>query len=255
MPNIIHEVELMIHRSSMFFLALATAILPLSANADTVPEQLTETLSVNGQRMPVERVEPTPLEGIFSVRLESGETFYSNASGSHFLVGDLYDNSGEGLVNLTEQSRNQARAAAIDEIPESERVVFRGTQPTRATVVVFTDPTCPYCTQLHEQVPELNERGIEIHYLAFPRSGMNGDAARTMQQIWCADNSGDALTRAKQGEALANASNCDNPVAAQYDLGMQLGVQGTPALILPDGQLVPGYVPPQRLAEMLNLDD
>jgi thiol:disulfide interchange protein DsbC len=239
----------------MFTLALVATLLPVTAMAQRVPAQLTDSLSVNGQAMPVEEVTETPLDGIYQVRLTSGESFYSNADGSHFVVGDLYENSDNGLVNLTEQARNQARIAALQTVPQSERVIFRGIGEPRATVTVFTDTSCPYCSRLHETVPELNARGIAVHYLAFPRSGMQSDAARVMQQVWCADNPSEAMTAAKQGDALSGSASCDNPVASQYDLGLQLGVQGTPAIILPDGELVPGFVPPERLTAMLGLDD
>jgi len=186
--------------------------------------------------------------------LTNGETFYANADGSYFLVGDLYANQQDGLVNLTEQEGNQQRAEVIAAIPEEERIIFRGVGEPKATIVVFTDTSCPYCTRLHETVPELNEAGVAVHYLAFPRSGMNGEAARVMQQAWCADNPQQALTDAKQGKALSGSASCDNPVASQYQTGIALGVQGTPAIILPDGELVPGFVPPERLLAMLGLD-
>ncbi|MCA1771482.1 MAG: DsbC family protein [Halomonas sp.] len=227
----------------------------MTAQANSAPDELKDALRVNGQEMPVEQVSETPMEGIYHVRLENGETFYSNADGSHFLVGDLYENADSGLVNLTEQARNQERADAIAAIPESDRVVFRGDETPKATVVVFTDPSCPYCVKLHETVPELNERGIAVHYLAFPRSGVSADAGRTLQQVWCADNPSEAMSRSKQGETLSSSASCDNPVAEQYEMGRALGVQGTPAIILPDGQMVPGFVPPDRMMEMLELDD
>ncbi|WP_346796435.1 thioredoxin fold domain-containing protein [Halomonas sp. Bachu 37] len=255
MPNTIHEVEPMSRRGTFHFLALATAaILPFAANADTVAEQLAQSLSVNGQAMPVTEVSPTPLADIYQVHLETGESFYSNADGSHFLVGDLFENGEDGLVNLTEQARNQERAEALAAIDEDQRVIFRGVQEPKATVTVFTDTSCPYCVQFHEQVPALNEMGIAVHYLAFPRSGMQGEVARVMQQVWCADNRSAAMTQAKQGETLKGTSDCDNPVASQYDLGMAVGVQGTPAIVLPDGRLVPGYVPAERLARMLDIE-
>jgi thiol:disulfide interchange protein DsbC len=76
-----------------------------------------------------------------------------------------------------------------------------------------------------------------------------------MQQVWCADNRTEAMTAAKREQALTGTRDCDNPVEEQYHLGMALGVQGTPAIILPDGRLVPGYVPAERLAAMLGLND
>lgn len=233
-------------------LAVLLAV-PALAQQDGV-ERLAERLTVNGQAMPVSSVREAPVDGLFEVRLETGERFYSDAEGEHFLVGDLYRNGEQGLVNLSEESLNTERAERLDRVPESERVIFRGTQ-SRAKVMVFTDTTCPYCQQLHEEVPRLNELGIEVHYLAFPRSGMNGQGARAMQQVWCADNSAEAMSAAKRGDSLSGPADCDNPVESQYHLGLELGVQGTPAIVLPDGRLVPGYVPAERLAAMLGLEE
>lgn len=257
MLNITQEVELMMRqrRFLAFPLLIAGSLLPVVAQADAVASRLAESLSVNGQSMPVQAVSETPMDGVYHVRLESGESFYSNADGSHFLVGDLYENAPGGLVNLSEQEQNQERADALAAVPENERVVFRGAAEPKATVMVFTDPTCPYCARLHDTIPELNERGIAVHYLAFPRAGMGSQAATTLQQVWCSDNRSEAMNQAKQGEAISSAADCDNPVAGQYELGKALGVQGTPAIILPDGQLVPGFVPPERLTAMLGLDD
>lgn len=221
----------------------------------TIPDELSERLTVNGEAMPVADVRETPLEGFFEVRLENGETFYSDAEGKHFLVGDIYENSETGLINLTEQRRNGERAERLAKVLESDRVIFRGEGESRAVVEVFTDPTCPYCRRIHEEVPKLNEMGIEVHYLAFPRAGLNSEGGRDLRKIWCADNPSEAMTAAKREEALTNSADCDNPVEEQYDLGRELGVQGTPAIVLPDGRLVPGYVPAERLAAMLGLDD
>lgn len=236
-------------------LALAGTLLPALAHAQAAPSALTDSLRINGQKVPVESVSPTPMSDLYHVQLEGGEAFYANADGSYFVVGDLYQNDSDGLVNLTEQDKNQERVAALAAVPQSQRAVYRGVDEPRATITVFTDTSCPYCTRLHESIPELNERGIAVHYLAFPRSGMQSPAARVMQKAWCSDNVSEALSQAFNNETLAASASCDNPVADQYELGVSLGVQGTPAIILPDGTMVPGFVPPERLAAMLGLSD
>ncbi|MEC9483523.1 MAG: DsbC family protein [Halomonas sp.] len=224
------------------------------AQAAPTAQQLAERLAVNGEPMPVKSVSETPLENVYEVRLDSGETFYSDAEGSHFIVGDLFANGEDGLVNLTQQARNAERADRLARVPLDERIVFRGKADPKATIQVFTDVTCPYCRKFHEEVPRLNEMGVEVQYLAFPRSGLGSQGARQMAQVWCADNRTEALTAAKHGEALKNAPDCDNPVIDQYHLGLELGVQGTPAIVLPDGRMVPGYVPAERLAAMLGIE-
>ena len=66
---------------SLVTLLLATSLLPAVAQADAVTEHLAETLSVNGQSMPVDEITETPMQGVYHVRLESGESFYSNPGG------------------------------------------------------------------------------------------------------------------------------------------------------------------------------
>lgn len=242
-------------RNIFYGLGLAGALLPALASAQTAPEALTESLRINGQKVPVEDVSQTPMNGLYHVQLKGGESFYANADGSYFVVGDLYQNDNGSLVNLSEQGKNQERVAALAEVPESERAVYRGVDEPRATITVFTDTSCPYCTRLHESIPELNERGIAVHYLAFPRGGMQSPAARVMQQAWCSDNVSEALSQAFNNETPSANASCDNPVARQYALGLEMGVKGTPAIVLPDGQMVPGFVPPERLSAMLELDD
>lgn len=235
-------------------LLAAALALPVSALAD-IEQTLADTLTIEGRSLPIEEVTRAPLEGLFEVRLDSGERFYTDAEGRYLLVGDLFENADEGLVNLTEQGRNAERASRLAEVDDEARVIFRGVETPRARLTVFTDTTCPYCTKLHEEVPRLNEMGIEVDYLAFPRGGMNSLGAREMQQVWCADNRSEAMSAAKRGETLDSDASCDNPVEEQYHLGMELGVQGTPAIVLPDGRMVAGYVPAERLAAMLGLDD
>ncbi|HSH47668.1 MAG TPA: DsbC family protein, partial [Halomonas sp.] len=219
---------------------LLAAALALPASALAGAEQtLADTLTVEGRSLPIEEVTKAPLEGLFEVRLASGERFYTDAQGRYLLVGDLFENADEGLVNLTEQGRNAERASRLAEVDDEARVIFRGTETPRARLTVFTDTTCPYCRKLHEEVPRLNAMGVEVDYLAFPRGGMNSPGAREMQQIWCADNRSEAMSAAKRGETLDGDAGCDNPVEEQYHLGMELGVQGTPAIVLPDGRMVP----------------
>lgn len=244
-------------RTTAFSLLAAALVLPGKVFASPeagIEERLADTLTIEGRSLPVDEVNKAPIDGLFEVRLESGDTFYTTAEGRYLLVGDLFENTDDGMVNLTEQKRNGERAKRLAEIDDEDRVSFRGTEAPRAILTVFTDTTCPYCTKLHEEVPKLNEMGIQVDYLAFPRGGMQSQGARELQQVWCADNPSEAMSAIKRGDTLDSVASCDNPVEEQYHLGIELGVQGTPAIVLPDGRMVPGYVPAERLAGMLELD-
>ena len=104
-------------------------------------------------------------------------------------------------------------------------------------------------------IAQINELGIEVRYRALPRAGAGSRTHRVMDSIWCADKADQPalFTKAKSGQSIPSLS-CDNsPVMSQYALGQKMGVTGTPALILPDGSLVPGYMPAGPLAHMLGV--
>ena len=98
---------------------------------------------------------------------------------------------------------------------------------------------------------ELNSLGVKVRYMMFPRSGPNTPSFQKAVNVWCAKDKQVSMTKAKAGESLPEA-NCDNPIGSQFNLGQQLGVTGTPALLLDDGTLIPGYRPAKDLATMLD---
>ena len=177
---------------------------------------------------------------------------YVSKQTNHILAGNLLEITNTGLVDLTEVARSEVRTKAIQAVPKEEQVIFAAKGKTKAVVQIFTDSTCPYCSRLHEQVPELNKQGVEVRYLAFPRQGPQGKGFNDLVNVWCADNKQQAMTAAKEGKPLPN-KQCDNPIAKQYELGRKLGVQGTPAIFLPDGRIIPGFVPAERLMSELGL--
>jgi thiol:disulfide interchange protein DsbC len=104
---------------------------------------------------------------------------------------------------------------------------------------------------LHGQIKEYNDNGIAIHYMAFPRAGIGSHSYEKAVSVWCADDQQTALTLAKQG-AEPDPEQCENPVAEQYQLGIALGVTGTPALLTSNGTLIPGYMAPEKLRARLD---
>ena len=123
---------------------------------------------------------------------------------------------------------------------------------TKTHINVFTDVDCGYCRKLHQEIADINKLGIEVRYLAYPRQGLGTETHRRIASAWCADNPNEALTTLKQGGQIPN-KQCDNPIAGQYELGQQVGVTGTPAIVTADGRLLPGYMPAPKLAEALGL--
>ena len=108
----------------------------------------------------------------------------------------------EGYVNLAEKRRDGERMEKLDAMSEEDMIVFSPEGEPRAYISVFTDVTCFYCQKLHQEVPELNKRGVEVRYLAYPRAGVDSDGYRQLASAWCADNPQDTLTKLKAKEAV-----------------------------------------------------
>ena len=153
--------------------------------------------------------------------------------------------------DLTEASKSGVRKELMANLDTTGQITF-APEKTEYDLTVFTDIDCGYCRKLHAQVEEYNQQGIAIHYMAFPRAGIGSRSYEKAVSVWCADDPQDAMTDAKMGSE-PEPDQCDNPVAKQYQAGIELGVTGTPALITSSGQLIPGYVPPDKLRERLDL--
>lgn len=194
-----------------------------------------------------ENIQPSPVAGLYRVTVPP-QVFYMSPDARYVFDGDVVDL--EQRRNLTQDYRRQAVLAAVEEVGEESMIVF-APEKREHTVTVFTDIDCGYCRKLHEHIDGYLKEGIAIRYLAYPRAGLNSPSYQKAVSVWCADDRHAAITEAKQGKPMPNRS-CDNPVASHYKLGGRVGVSGTPALVLETGEIVPGYLPPKRMAAMLN---
>ena len=123
-------------------------------------------------------------------------------------------------------------------------------EEVKHVVYAFTDVDCGYCRVLHENIEGYKAAGIEIRYLAYPRAGIDSKTYKKMVSAWCSDDPNEAIGLLKRGKSIKQAS-CENPVEDQFELGKKMRISGTPALILEDGQVIPGFVPPARLKAAL----
>lgn len=231
----------------------ALALMAVNVSADATTDLIESQIRKIDARIPINSIKPASIGNLYEVELGSGEVLYSDAEGEYFVLGQLYQLSDDkGFVNLTEQRANGQRKELLEAVAAEDKVTFPAQAPVKASVYVFTDVDCPYCQKLHQEVPKLQEMGIAVEYLAFPRQGAGSPAHQKMVSIWCADDKQSAMTASKARQTLENKT-CDNPVLEQYALGQEVGVTGTPAIVTQEGQLIPGYVPAERLAAMLGV--
>ena len=172
----------------------------------------------------------------------------------------MYEVRPSGLVNLQEQERQKAelafqpqRAKMLTTIDGKDMVVYSPEKDAKGLVYVFTDIDCGFCRKLHGQMSAYLAKGIEVRYLAFPRAGVNSKSAQKLATVWCSDDRQSVMTEFKTGKNVALAPCDDNPVADHYLLGQQVGVNGTPAIVLESGRMIPGMVGPDRLADEMGI--
>lgn len=192
-------------------------------------------------------IHPSPVDGWYTIR-KGAIVAYISADGRYLLQGDMIDLDDE--VNLSEVARNEARVEMLDRLPVDKMIVF-GPENPRFSVTVFTDIDCTYCRRLHSQIDEYLAQGIEVRYLLYPRSGPATASWKKAEDVWCAADRNQALTLAKLDRKF-ETRKCDaSIVATHYALGQDIGLRGTPAIVLQDGTLVSGYLPPLQLTEAL----
>jgi thiol:disulfide interchange protein DsbC len=196
----------------------------------------------------LEDLKPAPIAGLYEFT-QGAEISYLTVDGKYFIDGNLYDMKSRD--NLTEVVRTHARAAMINAVPESEMLIFSPANP-KYTITVFTDVDCAYCRKLHSEMAELNRLGIRVRYMFYPRSGPGSESWRKAEVVWCSANRNEAFTRAKTGAALDMNKTCGaTPVKREYELGENIGVRGTPAIVTENGDYIAGYFPPRELVEQL----
>jgi len=177
---------------------------------------------------------------------------YISADMEYMIRGDMVNlRTGD---NLSEKTKQGISKGILADVKAEDSVVFaaKGDKP-KHTITVFTDIECPYCEKLHNEVPALNDAGVEVRYLFFPRRGVNSQAFSAATGVWCADNQQAAMTEAKRSGSYP-AGTCETPVLEHMDLVRKLRINGTPAIFTAEGQHIPGYVPAPKLLEMLNED-
>jgi len=195
-----------------------------------------------------EQLRASPIQGIYELT-RGAEIAYVTSDGKYAITGDLYDLSAND--DLTEARRREARVQLMAAVPESDMVIF-GPKDPKYTVTVFTDVDCGYCRKLHSQIAEYNRLGVRVRYLLYPRTGPNSSSWTKAEQVVCSADRNAALTRAKLGQELPTKPCANNPVARSYALGRDFALDGTPAIVMANGEMLPGYVPPDVLAKHLH---
>ena len=219
-----------------------------SEAAQLIESNLTEMLPAESKLLSVEE---TDMDGFFEVNIEGVEPLYASADGNYLVSGDIYLITKDGLVNKSEARRDYQRKTLINNIDQDDFITFK---PDLADykVYVFTDVDCGYCRQFHNQIDEYLNLGIQVNYLAYPRAGLDSESYEKISSAWCDEDPQYSLTLLKQGKEIDKKLCSNSPVEKHFKLGQAIGVQGTPSIVTEDGRMIPGYLPPQELLNILD---
>jgi thiol:disulfide interchange protein DsbC len=218
-----------------------------AADDDAELQKVRETVSDMFNGIQADDVYASDIDGWYTIR-KGAIIAYISSDGRYLLQGDLIDLVDQ--VNLSEKDRNSARVKMMTSVADDQAIIFTP-QTIRHTVTVFTDIDCTFCRRLHSQIDEYMEEGIQVRYLLYPRSGPASASWVKAEQVWCSDDRNEALTLAKLDENF-DSSQCDtSAVSAHYAMGQDVGLRGTPAIVLEDGTLFSGYLPPKQLTEAI----
>lgn len=227
------------------FSFISTAV----ANTDNLETVNTEYQQVQQQfsllNLNIKAISESPVANLLQVFTDKG-LFFSSKDGQFFIDGKIYDLTKRELVNesLMQPFIKQQLASITD-----QGILYKA-KNEKYIIDVFTDPTCGYCRKLHNDMQAYNDAGISVRYLAFPRGGEQSATFLQMQHIWCSKDSKGAMNAAKRGDKVA-PTMCSNSVKQQHQLGESFGINGTPAIVLPSGRLIPGYQPLAQLLAQL----
>ena len=231
-------------------LSAAIVLFSNAVLAQEVSDELKEVRkTVSGLFSGIDEVDvfESEIDGWYTIR-RGAIVAYITGDGKYLLQGDLIDL--ENSENLSESTRNDARANMMSAVTEEDMIIF-SPEEVRHSISVFTAIDCTYCRRLHSQIDEYLAEGIEVRYFLYPRSGPATPSWTKAEQVWCSEDQRDAITMAKLDQDFDSGSCDASIINTHYEIGQDVGLRGTPAIVLEDGTLFSGYLPPKQLSEAI----
>ena len=223
---------------SLLLLALTALSLGALAQEATIRKNLAERLP----KLPtIDEVSKTPMPGVFEVRINGSDIFYTDAEGNYLIQGTLIDT--RARVNLTEQRLEKLTALAFKDLPLKDAfTLVRGNGKRK--MAVFEDPNCGYCKKLHQEFADLDN--VTVHVFLIPVLGP--DSAEKSRRIWCAKDKAKTYSDWMVNGQTPAAATCDTAAIERNSrLASKHGIKGTPTMIFANDTRVPGYITADRI--------
>ena len=235
--------------SSTLTRALLALLLTSSGHALAQEAAIRKNLSERLPTLPpIEEVSKTPMTGLFEIRVNGNDIFYTDSDGSFLFQGSLIDTRLKR--NLTEERVDKLNAVSFDALPLKDAfTVVRGNGKRK--MAVFQDPNCSYCKRFERDIQQISD--VTIHMFLFPILG--ADSTEKAKNVWCAKDKAKAWQdlMVRDQPVPAFKGNCDSAALARnVSFGRKYRITGTPTLIFADGSRVPGAIAAQDVEKRLN---
>lgn len=228
-------------QSSLLALIASLSLGALAQEA-TIRKNLAERLP----NLPkIDEVTKTPMDGLYEVRINQSEIFYTDAGGNFIIQGNLID--AKARVDLTEQRVEKLTAIEFKDLPLKDAfTIVRGNGKRK--VAVFEDPNCGYCKRFERDLAKVDN--VTVHVFLYPI--LSQDSADKSRHIWCAKDKGKAFLDWMVRDITPPAASCDaSALARNVEFGKKMRITGTPTLIFANGNRVPGAIPQDRIEKLL----
>jgi thiol:disulfide interchange protein DsbC len=232
--------------NTLLALLLLWTSLAAGAQEATIRKNLAERIP---QLKNIDEVTKSPVPGLFEIRVNGTEIFYSDAEGNFLIQGSVIDT--RQRRNLTEERVEKLLSINFDTLPVKDAfTIVRGNGKRR--LAVFEDPNCGYCKRFERDLQKVDN--VTIHMFLYPILGP--DSADKSRQIWCAKDPAKAWTDYMVRDlALAHTATPSCDVAAitrNVELGRKHKISGTPTLLFADGSRVPGAISAAQVEKHLS---
>ena len=218
---------------TMFWLSLLGLGLSAAAQEATIRKNLAERIP---QLQAIDEVSKSPMAGLYEVRVNGTEIYYTDAEANFLVQGSLIDT--KQRRNLTEERVDKLTAINFEALPFKDAfTIVRGNGKRR--LAVFQDPNCGYCKRFERDLQKLNH--VTIHMFLYPI--LSADSNEKSKNIWCAKDRAKAWQDWMVRDQTPAAANCDtSAIARNIDIGRKFKITGTPTLVFVDGSRVPGAI-------------
>jgi thiol:disulfide interchange protein DsbC len=194
---------------------------------------------------PIDEVSKTPVDGLFEVRVNQTDIFYTDAQGNYLIQGSLIDV--RARVDLTEQRLQKLTAVDFKDLPLKDAfTIVRGNG--KRQMALFSDPNCGFCKRFERDLLKVND--VTVHVFLYPILGP--DSITKSRHIWCAKDKEKAYLDWMLNNVTPTAANCETAaIDRNVAFGRQQRINGTPASFFVDGTRLAGAVGVEQIARKL----